>query len=95
MKGRGLLLRLLIALNGVDAGTTLVVFAMGGPSVELNPIMRACLVASPFFFLFVKLAIVDLMVVWMAKKPGAMAGIAVATAAYAALVLFQLHMLFP
>ncbi len=62
-------LRLLLALNGIDAGVTLVLFALDGPSIEENWAMRFLLKCSPFLFLVVKVAAVDLLGTGLANSP--------------------------
>ncbi len=92
MKAPALSLRLILALNGIDAGVTLVLAALAGPEIEANPAMAFFLKASPFLFLVVKLAMVDLLTVWLASKPGklAKAGLLLAVCCYSATIFYQL-----
>lgn len=91
MKTYHRLLRLLIALNGVDAGTT-IAMVRTGMARELNPVMRACLNVSPFFFLLVKLALIEVLVSMLFAKGDrriARVGMWIITTAYLLLVLGQ------
>ena|SRR5258706_9233796 len=60
-------LRLLLALNGVDAGTTMVVVG-AGLGTELNPVMAVALAISPLFFLLFKVALMDATVFWLHRR---------------------------
>ena len=86
-------LRLLLALNGVDAGVTLTLYALDGSSIELNPVMLVALAVSPIAFLVVKLAIVDVLAIWLASKPSRLArfGLLLAVCCYGATIFYQLH----
>jgi hypothetical protein len=85
------LLHLLLGLNGVDAGTT-IAMVRTGLAREMNPAMRLCLDIHPFFFLSVKLGLIEILV-WMLWRRSdhivARIGAYLVVAAYLALVIGQ------
>lgn len=87
----GFLLRLLLGLNGVDAGTT-IAMVRTGLAREMNPAMRFCLDVHPFFFLAVKIGLIEALV-WMLWRKlehrVTRVGIVVVTLAYLLLVISQ------
>ncbi len=88
-------LRLLLTFNGMDAGITLVLFTLDGTVIEVNPVMRALLAISPFVFLIVKIAVVDLLATWLSVKVGkcARVGLLLAVCCYGATIFYQVHQL--
>lgn len=87
-------LRLLLALNGVDAGMTLALVTFN-EAQELNPMWAWALRISPWLFLVPKLALVDTLGLFLARRDDKMShrtlwGIA---AAYLALILYQVFSL--
>ena len=88
-------LRLLLALNGVDAGLTIAATLLGSAR-EVNPLMAACLSVSPFFFLAIKLALIDvgiLILSWGRRHWAARLALSVSLGGYAALVVWTIRVL--
>lgn len=61
------LVRLLLGLNGLDAGLTLAAVIIGY-GYELNPLMSFALRVGPLFFIFIKLAICEIAAVTMLEQ---------------------------
>lgn len=90
MKG-GFPLRLLLGLNGVDAGMTIATTQLGFAE-EVNPIMKAALAVSPFFFLVVKLVCIDALFYIVSRswdKTAIKAATYLCMCTYLGLVLYQ------